>query len=75
MTGRLAETVQRVNAAATPAPIITVSGKVIRVDKTKLVLEDLTRFANEYCRTVATRPLYHALRWLEGQIRQGNVPL
>ncbi len=91
MSGRLAETVTRVMnfvpkvpsltlPVITPQPRVTIGGHLVRTDKTKvektkIVLQDIAHLMVEHCGTPELRPLYHSLKWLETQVRQGNVPL
>ena len=82
MPGRLTETVERVMnpPPVTPSPVVTVGGRRVRTDKTqaekaKLVLQDIAHLMDEHCGTPELRPLYRSLKWLEQQVRAGNVPL
>ncbi len=91
MPSRLTETVQRVMGTTPKVlplvlpvtasqPRITIRGRLVQTDKTKaektkIVLQDIAHLMEEHCRTPELRPLYHALRWLQDQVKQGNVPL
>lgn len=85
MSGRLAETVQRVNNGSTrgqwttdnrtDATCVTVGGKPVITAKVQQVLDDLVRFDAEYCTTHEMRSLHRALMWLRDRIQKGEVPL